>query len=196
MSKRIEILGKKATKTHTFVLPMCDVSSRLLSDNFINSYISNDCLVLVFESIQGDNPSYAKFLNYISFNNNFLSSEKEGDEEIFFFRIPPHYQNNFQLFKEGKYSKFSEGFKELLIKHYGRVSIQNNHTVTVYNTIYPQEFKRKQIAEHYNVELNYVPEEVLDIPNLEFETYKSIKQIEEEQNTKQLVYDKKQQNIV
>jgi hypothetical protein len=196
VSKRIEIQGRKATKAHTFVLPMCSLNNRLLSDNFINSYILDDYLVLVFTKPEGEHYNYSKFINYISFNENFIRSELVEDEEVFYFKIPQYYLDDYEKFKQGLYSKFSDGFKELLIKHYGRVSIKENHTVTVYNTIYPQEFKRKQIAEHYNVDLNYVPEEVLDIPNLSFETYKSIIQLQEERKEKQIKYDNKQQNTI
>ena len=167
MSKIIKLQETKPTKCCKFVLPMCGINPTKLPFNFINSYIYDDkSIILIFEKLN-DN---IQFENFINKNNTFIKQDEIDDKLILYYNIPNEYLNDFNLFKLGSYSKFSQNYKNILTDYYGRISIKENYTVTMYNTIYPQEFKRKQIADRLGVNINLV-EEVLDKPDLEEEQY-------------------------
>lgn len=193
MNRRIKIEGLKPTKCSKFILPMCNIQSTKLPHNFINAYINDEkSIVLIFEKLDNsDSGPFNKFLQTIVENEYYVKYEEDIDEIVLYFNIPDHYINDFELFKIGAYSKFSEMYKEILILHYGRISIKENHTVSMYNTIYPQEFKRKQIADRLGVDIKLV-EEVLDKPDLKQEEYIPIYKLQPIQIEEQLQYDNKQ----
>lgn len=192
MNRRIKIEGLKPTKCNKFILPMCNISSTKLPHNFINAYINDEkSIVLVFEKLNNeDSLNFNKFLQTLDDNKQYVKYEEDVDEIILHFNIPECYINDFELFKQGSYSRFSEKYKEVLIVHYGRISLKENHTVSMYNTIYPQEFKRKQIADRLGVDIKLI-EEVFDKPDLEREQYIPIYKTEPIQIQEQLQYDNK-----
>ncbi len=178
MSKRKEVLGTKATKSYTFLLPMCNIMYKNLPSNFINAYITeNDKLVLVFDKVDSEDIKFNLFLHSINDNKYYTEREETNDEILLFFEIPEYFKEDFVKFKQGKYSKFSKEFKDLLVYAYGdkgKKTIKDTYHASLWNTLYPEEFKRKQIAEEFNVNIDVVPEEVLDAPDLEFELYKPL----------------------
>lgn len=191
MSKRIELVGLKPTKTCTFILPMCNLNKKQMSFNFINAHLTrNEEVVLIFEKLE-NNHDFNNCLNTLKNNPYFKNIEENEDEIILYFVISAEYLKDLYLFKEGRYSEFSEEFKQLLIHNYGRISNTKDYKVNVYNAIYPQEFKKKQIVEHLydNVDakhaIKYI-KEVLDIPDLEYEYYIPLDKIQIQ------IYDNKQ----
>lgn len=194
MSKRIELEGyKKPNLCCTFVLPMCEVNYRSLPSNFINAYLSDNQIFIIFEKIE-DNRPFNIFVDYIQSNKNFCGIVEEEDEFIMMFNIPERNKKNYNLFLSGKYSKFTSEFKALLCSYYGTQSEKDTYKVTEYNTINPEKFKRKQIADRLDVDVSLI-EEVMDKPDWDKEQYKSIRQIIEENNkTNQIINDNKQQD--
>lgn len=171
----------------TFVLPMCDINHKFLPRHFFNSYIREDFeAILVFKKLIPLNLEILNFIDAVKFTNpNYITMHENNDEIILFFNIPEKYRNDFILFMQGSYSQFSVEYKKVLTEYYGKKTVKENYTVTEYNTIYPETFKRKQIAQRLGVDPNTIIE-VLDAPNLADELYKSNTQLK---NT--LIYDTK-----
>lgn len=193
MSKRVELTGyKKPNLCCTFVLPMCEINYRSFPSNFINSYLNyEDQILVVFEN-QPNNRPFNLFMEYIQSNKNFKESIEEADEIILVFNIPERNKENYNLFLDGKYSKFTKEYKALLCSYYGMQSEKNTYKVTEYNTINPEKFKRQQIADRLGVNISEI-EEVMDKPDPNKEQYKSIIQIIQQFNTTNQ-YDNKQQD--
>ena len=178
MNKRIELIGNKATKCHTFILPMFGLKAILLPNNYINTYIyDSNSVVLVFskpEELELNN--FDRFLTTINENEDYSKYEDTGEEIVLYFIIPDDFKSDYNKIIKGEYSKTSTKYKDLIIKVYGRTSIKDTYKVTAYNTIFPQDFKRKQIANRLGVEPKLITE-VLDSPDLNHEIYKPLHEL-------------------
>mgnify|MGYP007077647580 CR=1 FL=1 len=83
MNRRIEILGTKPTRCHTFVLPMCDIHYAKLPYNYINCYLLDDYMVvMVFEKIDSNDYIFEKFIEKINDNDSYVKYEENLEEEI------------------------------------------------------------------------------------------------------------------
>lgn len=175
MSRRRELEDKKLNICAKFVLPMVAINHNNLPKEFINSYIDREYHVyIVFEKDNNFVNLNQNYLQYLKDNNEYIESyEEDTDEYIIKFNIPEEYYKEFDLFIQGKYSKFSENYKNRLCFYFGRKSIKEGHLVNIVNAIYPEDFKRLQIAKHLDVDVSLI-REVYDPPNLTKELYNNI----------------------
>ena len=190
MSKRRQLVGRKKNYCCAFILPMVNINHKNLPSNFINGYINDNYEVfLVFEKSDDNDIIFNHFLNNAKVKNMcFLNIINNNDEIIVKYKVPEKHYDNFNLFIKGKYSKFDDEYKKIIVSYFGNTTVKDNYSVTEYNTIYPQDFKRKQIAERLYDKKDIkeglkLIDEVLDIPDLQRETFKTI---EELQTTNQL----------
>lgn len=169
----------------TFVLPMCSINHKFLPNTFINSYIKEDFeAVIVFSKLEPLGIEVLNFIDAIKLTNpSYITMHEYNDKLIIFLAIPEEFKEDFKLYLQGSYSKFSEKYKKVLVDYYGKKTVKENYTVTEYNTIYPETFKRKQIAQRLGVEPDTIVE-VLDKPDLDNELYKELTQLE-----KTTIYD-------
>jgi hypothetical protein len=178
VNKRIELIGNKATKCHTFILPMFGLKSTLLPNNYINTYIydSNSVVLVCSKPEEKEISGFDRFLATINENGDYSKYEDTSEEILLYFTIPDNFKSDFNKIIKGEYSKTSTNYKSLIVKAYGRTSIKDTYKVTAYNTLYPQEFKRKQIADRLGVETKLISE-VLDSPDLNYEIYKPLHEL-------------------
>ena len=182
MSQRKDILQKEGnvkkngevfhTFTSRFLLPVVGTSLKDYGPMFLNAYIVQDeepKIYVVCKNVEEDVVLTTAIIR-ARINPNYIDTETIEDEIIIKFKINKDDLLVYKLFIAGKYSKFPEYYKQKLIKIYGKESIQNNRYVTEYNVIYPQDFKRKQIADWTGEEIKYI-DEVLDSPDLDYEVY-------------------------
>lgn len=183
MNRRIEIEGSKKNLSRIFILPMVGINYKQLPSNFLNSYFKinneNYYSILIFDKTVDYDEIFYHFMNNVKTNNRHLEQcDILEDEVVFIFKIPEIFKNEVTLFMDGAYSKFSEDYKQVICNFFGRKSIQDHHTVTEYNTIYPEDFKRKQIAKNLSSVVSEVDwrviKEVLHRPDLDKEVYKPI----------------------
>jgi hypothetical protein len=187
--KRRDIQEIKLTKTHKFILPMCDINPKVLPVNYINTFITNESniIVLIFD-ITVDNLGFNMFLDINKFNNCFVKVEEYLNESLVYFKIPDKHIEDYNKFIEGKYSLFSENYKEILLKLYTReVAARDSYLVNMVDVLYPHEGKRKILAKEYNVNFNIFPIEVLAKPNIEHEIYVSLYDLIQKHQTNNLI---------
>ena len=166
----------KHTFSSVFLLPTIGYTTKDFGEFFINVHIEHDndepkiCVIL-------DNNTHEPLFNFIITkmreNNDFLGIDQCEDEVVLRFKIPKKYNEVYHLFLEGKYSKFPDRYKDRLVVLYGRKVCKESRHVTEYNVLYPQDYKRKQIAEWTGENIKYI-EEVLDAPDLSYELYKPL----------------------
>ena len=188
MSKRREIEGTALNLNAKFILPMVNINRKHLPNNFINSYITDDYQVIIIYDLNDKDPRFIHYLDFIKGCEHFNKVEENEDELCIFFNIDEKNRRDFDMFKHGHYSKFTEEYKETICKFHGRESIEKDYKVTIYNTIYPQEFKKNQIVERLYDKidkkqgLRILEEvgEVLDKPDLDKEIYKTIEQLKKQ----------------
>lgn len=196
MTKRQKLLGKTLNSCAIFVLPMVGINYKkknIIPKNFTNAYIANDYkVIMTFGKNFDDGGMLEQFVDNCRSGKELIDVEISDDEVILTFDIPTQLRRNFDLFKKGKYSKFTEAYKTRIVQFYGKETVKDNHEVTEYNVIYPQEFKRKQIAEELGVDANLI-DEVFSAPDLEIEIYKRIEQLEKKTRKE---YDERQRDII
>lgn len=186
MSKRKEFLTKEGhikangkirhTFTSTFLLPVVGTNRKEFGECFINAYIhkseDNKPMLYVVCFNKEDDNSLITSIVKSRINPNFIDTETIEDELIIKFKIPEKAMDVYDLFIKGSYSKFPEQYKKYLVNIYGSDVIQENRYVTEYNVLYPQDYKRKQIAALLGPDINYKDiKEVFDIPDMKYETY-------------------------
>lgn len=162
---------------------MVGINDSCLPSSFINSYITLDYkAVIVFNKLEEDK-EIDNFLNYINNNDNLKEIITEEDEYVLIFQVKDEEDiTNFNKFLSGKYSEFTEKYKNKIRNYHGRETIKENYTVTPYNVIYPQTFKREQIARRLYDNKDFKEGlknivEVLDAPDLTKEVFVPIQEL-------------------
>lgn len=159
---------------------MCGINYKNIPSNFVNCYITEDYhCYLVFDKTEDYDEIFYHFMQSTIRNNNKLVSYDDlEDEVVFIFKIPEIFKDEFDIFIRGAYSEFSEAYKKILVSFYGQISIKDSYEASVFNTIYPENFKRKQIAEHLSYKDSQIDwrivKEVLHKPDLEKEIFISL----------------------
>lgn len=179
MNRRRKIEGyRNSNLSKTFVLPMVGINhkDRDFPLNFINSYVTNDYhIIMVFDKTENYDETFYRFLSRMKSSRHLAGYEDLEDEAVIILSIPDFCKPDYDCFIEGKYSRFSESYKSVISMFFGKKTIKDGHTVTEYNTIYPEDFKRKQIAEYLSTEGSEIDyrdiKEVLHKPDLDKEMY-------------------------
>jgi hypothetical protein len=190
VSYRVEYLKKnhwdsngkriKLTDSAIYLLPMVGLSIFDFDDNLINVHVkhadSPSLVVIVKNKTNDDNLSIIinKLMAYREYVD--MWTDDDDREICIEMKVPQRLVKNYHKFIDGKYSKFDERYKDKLIAIYNREVIVDNRKLTVYSVLYPQEFKRKQIAEWLGVDWKMIGE-VKDIPTLNYEIYRTIDQL-------------------
>lgn len=190
MSYRVEYLRKnhwdgngkriKLTDSAIYLLPMVGLSIFDFDDNLINVHVKHadaPSLVIIVKNNTNDD-NLAIIINKLMAYREYVDMWTDDDDrEICIeMKVPQRLVKNYHKFIDGKYSKFDERYKDKLIGIYNREVIVDNRKLTVYSVLYPQEFKRKQIAEWLGVDWKMIGE-VKDIPTLNYEIYRTIDQL-------------------
>jgi len=184
VNRRTKILGTKATNTCKFILPMINLNFKKLPYNFLNAYLIKGKLevVLVFNLPNENDYGFSNFLNEIENNPSYNKYEEDYDEILLYFNIFDYNFEDLKLFLEGKYSLFSEDYKNKLLEIYGRESHTLSYKVNMIDCLYPQNSKKKQILKNIyddyeiNEKIKWI-KEVLDPPDLNYEYFKPITKI-------------------
>lgn len=190
MSYRVEYLKKnhwdsngkriKLTDSAIYLLPMVGLSIFDFDDNLINVHVKHadapSLVIIVKNKTNDDNLSIIinKLMAYREYVD--MWTDDDDREICIEMKVPQRLVKNYHKFIDGKYSKFDERYKDKLIAIYNREVIVDNRKLTVYSVLYPQEFKRKQIAEWLGVDWKMIGE-VKDIPTLNYEIYRTIDQL-------------------
>lgn len=171
--------GIRHTYTTTFLLPTVGYSKKDFDNTLLNVHLLENQPVLCVV-LDGTDDKYLPSLVRCRINDSYKFDEIVDDEVIIYFNIPESYIDIYQLFIQGKYSNFPESYKNKLVDIYTHKVYEDTHFVTEYNVLYPQDYKRRQIAQW----LGYTEKdaykritEVLTIPDMEYENYKSITEI-------------------
>lgn len=159
-------------------MPVVGVNLKTFGNFFINAHIAKDDEKIIYVICENKEESeeLLSIITRLKINPNFIDTEIIEDEIIIKFKIPQEYYEIYKLFLEGSYSKFSSHYKKILTGIYGSEVIQDRHAVTEYNVLYPQDYKRKQIAARLGVDYKLI-NEVIDSPDLGYEIYKTLTEL-------------------
>ena len=180
-SKRRSIIKNRnyKRKSKLFILPMLDYPLAEYEPYLIDCNIDYDPekLIVIFDNVDDDPLSmliYKLQSSYLYLDCGY----DDGDREVWLsFEIPKEFKKDFEKFTRGKYSEFSEKYKKLLIKHYGKETSAVYAQFSMFDALYPTEEKRKERAEDLNYDRWEDIKELFSVPTLEYEEYKSIEDL-------------------
>ena len=167
-----------------FLLPVLEYDDKFLPKEFISAYIEDKTvtkIVLIFENTKSEDLS--EILASVQSHQNFdsISYDDNNSEVVVKFILPKEYDIDFRLFKIGRYSKFSNKFKEVLLKRHGRAT-GNGKYITMIDTLYPDYKSKKFRADKIGVSISDLPNgEVMSIPDMDKELYFNIEELEKVQ---------------
>lgn len=178
-------------KSKLFVFPMLQI--RLIHENrnlsyFIDLSLHNDYeFVLTFENSEYDllRMDLQKIMNSVNYNG-FLS--KDDNEINLYMRIPDEFKRDYEKFLEGKYSKFTKRFKDVLTNVYyeDRFSGFEDNGLpkfSVYDVIYPNDDCINRLAKALSTNDSIISFdknsniELLDPPSREIEDFRTIEEL-------------------
>jgi len=130
----------------------------LFPNNLINAYIGlSDMSVTgnihIAYRYTGDRGFY-EFEQKISQHKNLLDSYcLDNFHSMYEFSVPDKYINEYSLFLEGKYSEFSEHYKDKLCKFYSPIISVPVKNTRFYKIIYKDEGYRKKLSKDLGIEI-------------------------------------------
>jgi hypothetical protein len=175
----------KYTRTTRFLMPLIGVSElelkKLSPEILINAHIKSkeEKLIYIILNKKNNLELLNDFLQNQNFNENFVDYIEEEDEFIVIYKLQEHFYSDYDKILTGQYSKTSDSFKEIITRIYGYKSNEECHLPSIYDALYPTDKKRKMYAKFLDVDHTLL-NEISSIPNLEYEIYKPIKQLYEQ----------------
>lgn len=183
MSRRKEyILNNDLEINYTtiFLLPVLEYDDSFFPKEFISCYIidkSNTQLALVFENTKSEEltETLQNFKNHSLYDR--MEYDDEDREIVVIFNFPKEFDTDFRLFKIGRYSKFSNKLKEILLDRHGRMT-GNGKYITMSDALLPDYKSKKFRADKIGVSINDLPNgEVMSIPNFDLEYYYKVDEL-------------------
>lgn len=174
----------KNTKTTRFLMPLIGITEYGLHHIdpklLINAYIKSKEEILIYVVINKlDSPDESKeYVVLQNLNEHFVDYIEEEQEYILIYKIPEHFREDYNKILKGEYSKTSDSYKAILIRVHGIQNHTESHLTTVHDCLYPTDIKRKQLADRFLVNLDFI-EEVCSKPRAHYEIFKTIKQLKE-----------------
>jgi hypothetical protein len=128
----------KYNKSKTFLLPllseMVGFEAKFMR-YLVNTYMYNDiseegeeCLCILHD-FSFRNPEFTAYEHRLIKNDLFLKSVDVDNSVLYIFKFPEEYLAEFYLLEQGKYSEFGEDAKELILKFWSDVYINNNSAI-------------------------------------------------------------------
>lgn len=182
--KYIEDNDLKMNMSTIFITPMLGFENNFLTDEFMSTYLVLDGdepeIALVFENT--DNYAFKDTIWILQQLDTFSSINYDDDdcEIIARFKIPELYKRDYTLIMDGKYSKISKGYKEVLLDYHGRKS-GNGKCIYMIDALYPDHQTKAYRAEKLGVSVNLLPDgEVMSIPDKISEQYLRVDRLKSE----------------
>lgn len=194
MQKRLECLDNqgyiqnglvKHTRTTRFLMPLIGISEASIGyicpKLLINAHVKNVEEKFIFVILNKlDYPEESRDYTIIqNLNENFVDYIEEDEEIILMYKIPNHFNSDYDKILEGKYSETSIEYKQIITRVYGTGRNKEDHLPSIYDCLFPTDAKRLEYANFLNVDVKLI-NEVSSKPNLDYEIYKTIKQLTED----------------
>ena len=170
----------KLSKSSYFLFPMLsgDKDDFLWSLYFMNFYTKvegHDEEGFFLHYRYSDNQRFKSFEDKVTTMDGYRTHlDIDKYHVIYQFDIPEKYKQEFELFKNGKYSKFSEEYKKRILDFHKADEMAKQLGTTVENTkMHGILFKSKALREELEAKIGDLPKgaEVYSLPSDEEETY-------------------------
>jgi len=172
MGKNDIVPKQMLNKSYTYILPMLSTKLDVVKQNLVNAYVGADeysgydnHIFLLYRYV--GNPRFIEYEDYLEHTVLFKAKyDPDKYHVMFIFDVPETYQQEYDFFKQGKYSKFSQEYKILIFKFHQ--ILDENHKVA--KVLYKHPDLREDIEDRLNTVL---PEnsELSSVPDLSIEMY-------------------------
>lgn len=143
-----------STDSNIFVRSMLEYSPMFYGNTFFNTFISiePEMMYLVFH--RTTNPKFfeaqeIKF-SILKTNSYYCGSDETENFLILMFYVPHKYLDDFYKVIDGKYSRTSDEYKNLIL---GLMQPYSSERTTLYKILYPQPDDIKALSDYLDVEL-------------------------------------------
>jgi|TARA_Y100000289_G_C3913213_1_gene145894 hypothetical protein len=163
------IVSRK-NKSSVFLMPMLGGTQKLFFYNslFIDCYCYKEgygeCIILKY--IDSEDQLFEKFKIAVQKFRMYLSTFYDEDEVYFMFDIPSVFVSDYNLFRKGKYSKFSLQLKDNILKFHTE---NYDYRAYVSEVLYKSEDRKEDIEDFLDTVLP-ADSELESIPNLKKES--------------------------
>jgi len=160
-------------------MPIIGYNFKNSPDDFVGCYLSieGDELIITFDFDDKSKEDIESIINHYKENKLFVNSQINEDEVSLFFKIPKKYETDIALFKIGRYSKFSNNLKEILLDTYGSAT-GNGKYITLSDALFPDLKCKKFWADKLGISVTDLPNgEVMSIPEMDKEYYYNVEDL-------------------
>jgi len=176
-------------KSKTYLLPL--LSEALSLDKRFFKYIKN---TYIFDDVGMYDNSIFLYHNYTNlklpkkeYENNLINNVCFTDiiqindiEKVFVYKFPELFKEEYNLFKEGKYSKYNSNSKNIIIDYFTDIYAGNINAIDFLMRVKQVLFKDVKLKNQIEKELKVIlphDAELTDIMNIDDETYKLEEQL-------------------
>jgi len=167
-------------KSKTYLLPLlAEVVEIKFFSSLVDTYIMDpnekyeNCMFLLY-NFSFKNPEFTAYEHKLVENPYFIDSVDIDNQVLYIFEFPEEYIREYNLFKQGKYSKYGKDAKDTIINFFGNIYAGNLNAVkflmTLKQVLYQDNKLKQELEKKLNVTL---PEgaELSDITCLVRETF-------------------------
>jgi hypothetical protein len=151
-------------KSKTYLLPLISEFVNIKKEYFYNlenTYIFDDKRlynnsIYLLHNFSFKNPKLTSYEHELTDNHLFtdIIDDPSNNKVIYVFKFPEEYMDEYNKYKEGKYSEFNKDAKEIILNFYGNIYSNNNRAVSFLLKAKQILFKDKILREKYEKELN------------------------------------------
>lgn len=172
----------KKNKSKTYLLPLLSEIIELepgFNSHIVNTFLFDtegkyqDCFFMLHD-FSFRNPEFTAYEHKITNNQYFVDLIDVGNKVLYIFNFPKDYMNEYNLYKQGKYSEFGKDAKDSILNYYGTVYSGNLNAVSFLLKVRQILFKDEKLKNILEKKLNTTlpPDaELGDIINNEEETF-------------------------
>jgi hypothetical protein len=170
-TRTFNLITSKPTKTSKFLLPI--LSNKIFNKNtflfdsyFINAYLDETFNHIYLIYRYSESSVYQNFEREILKHPEFISKEDVSHYKVCLkFKIKEDYYEEVRFFVEGKYSRFSEDYKQMILRFFNYTSSGNMAQI-----LYKSPKRRQQLELDFGVTISSHIE-LFSIPDLMEEVY-------------------------
>lgn len=173
-------------KSKTYLLPLLaevvNIDTRFFN-NLVDTYIYDpnghyeNCMFILHD-FSFKNPEFTAYEHELTKNPYFVDLVDIDNQVLYIFKFPEEYMNEYNAFKEGKYSEYGEDAKQTIINFFGDIYAGNLNAVKFLMTLKQVLYRDKKLKQELEKQLNVIlssTAELADIASKEKETFDETK---------------------
>lgn len=156
----------KSNKSRTYLLPL--IAPLIGIEPNFYSFIENTYIIdsnneyencfFIVQNFSFKNPEFTSYEYRMTNNNLFLKNIDIGDKVIYIYKFPEEYMNEYNQFKDSKYSKFYEDAKKQIIKFWTVIKGNNisgiSFVMKIKQILYKEQILKNEIEKQLNINLS------------------------------------------